>query len=107
MSENRNNDSIETFRNSLKHFGIVDYSVFTTMLLCCTIVGLYFGYEDYKKRKNVKKQRRGSEAQDYLMGGRNMKIFPVAMSLVASCISGIALLGKRFFSKMLTDYFYI
>lgn len=64
------------------------------MLMVCTIVGLYFGYEDYKKRKHAKKHRRGSEAQDYLLGSRNMKIFPVAMSLVASCISGIALLGK-------------
>lgn len=97
MSENQNNDSIEALRDSLKHFGLVDYSVFIAMLLSCTVVGLYFGYEDYVKRKSAKKHRRGSEAQDYLMGGRNMKIFPVAMSLVASCISGIALLGEIFF----------
>lgn len=97
MSGNQNNDSIETLRDSLKHFGVADYSVFIAMLLSCTVVGLYFGYEDYMKRKSAKKHRRGSEAQDYLMGGRNMKIFPVAMSLVASCISGIALLGKSFF----------
>lgn len=82
------------FKSSLVHFGLADYSVFIVMLICCTIVGLYFGYEDYKRRKVVKKHRRGSEEQEYLMGGRNMKIFPVAMSLVASCISGIALLGN-------------
>lgn len=78
----------------MKHFGVADYSVFIAMLLSCTVVGLYFGYEDYKKKKQMKHQRRGSEAMDYLVGGRNMKIFPVAMSLVASCISGIALLGN-------------
>jgi Na+/proline symporter len=85
----------EKLRYSSSHFGFVDYAVFVVMLLCCTVVGLYFGYEDYKKRKSAKKHRRGSEAMDYLVGGRNMKIFPVAMSLVASCISGIALLGTR------------
>lgn len=104
MSGNQNNESVETLRNSLKHFGFADYSVFISMLLVCTVVGLYFGYKDYRKRKNAKKHRRGSEAQDYLMGGRNMQIFPVAMSLVASCISGIALLGEIF---SLINYIFI
>ncbi|KAG5681247.1 hypothetical protein PVAND_010698 [Polypedilum vanderplanki] len=97
MDENQKNqqgnDAVEDLRNSLKHFGVVDYLVFGILLLSCTIVGLYFGYTDYQKKKRVKNQRRGSEAMDYLVGGRNMKVFPVAMSLVASCISGIALLG--------------
>ncbi|XP_070494075.1 sodium-coupled monocarboxylate transporter 1-like [Chironomus tepperi] len=94
MSVNhQHNDTIESLRDSLKYFGTADYLVFIAMLLSCTVVGLYFGYEDYKKKKQVLNLRRGSEAIDYLVGGRNMKIFPVAMSLVASCISGIALLG--------------
>lgn len=99
MSENlksqQNDETIENLRDTLKHFGTADYLVFIAMLLSCTLVGVYFGYEDYKKKKQVKNQRRGSEAMDYLVGGRNMKIFPVAMSLVASCISGIALLGEE------------
>lgn len=90
----QNGDAVENLRDSLKHFGTADYLVFVAMLLSCTIVGLYFGYEDYQKKKRVKKQRSGSEATDYLVGGRNMKTFPVAMSLVASSISAIALLGK-------------
>jgi sodium-coupled monocarboxylate transporter 8/12 len=102
MDENQKNqessggggDAVDDLRNSLKHFGAADYFVFTFLLLSCTIVGLYFGYEDYKKKRRMKNQRRGSEAMDYLVGGRNMKVFPVAMSLVASCISGIALLGE-------------
>lgn len=97
MSENlkgHENDSVDSRRDALKYFGTADYVVFVAMLLSCTVVGLYFGYEDYKKKKKTKNHRRGSEAMDYLVGGRNMKIFPVAMSLVASCISGIALLGN-------------
>ncbi|KAL7036977.1 hypothetical protein ACKWTF_009024 [Chironomus riparius] len=97
MSENlesqQDDETIESLRDTLKHFGTADYLVFIAMLLSCTVVGVYFGYEDYQKKKRIKNARRGSEAMDYLVGGRNMKIFPVAMSLVASCISGIALLG--------------
>lgn len=97
MNQHHDDDAVEKLRNSLKHFGTADYTVFSILLLSCTFVGLYFGYKDYKKKKRMKKQRRGSDAMDYLVGGRNMKIFPVAMSLVASCISGIALLVKYFF----------
>ncbi|KMY87120.1 uncharacterized protein Dsimw501_GD27109, partial [Drosophila simulans] len=30
---------------------------------------------------------------EYLMGSGNLKVFPVAMSLIASFISGVAILG--------------
>jgi solute carrier family 5 (sodium-coupled monocarboxylate transporter), member 8/12 len=86
--------SVDDFSNSLKRFGAADYAVFITMLVCCSCVGLFFGYQDHIKHKRSKNQRRGSEALDYLMGGRNMQVFPVAMSLVASFVSGITLLGK-------------
>ncbi len=80
--------SVEDLSNSLKRFGLIDYAVFATMLLCCSMVGLYFGYKDHMKHKKSKKnRRRGSlvdvEAVDYLMGGRNMQVFPVSMSLVS------------------------
>lgn len=103
-SESQQDDeTIENLRDTLKHFGTADYFVFIAMLLSCTLVGVYFGYEDYMKKKQVKNQRRGSEAMDYLVGGRNMKIFPVAMSLVASCISGIALLGEELINLKLLN----
>lgn len=91
--------SVDELSNSLKRFGTADYAVFVTMLVCCSLVGLYFGYQDHQKHKKNKKskiERRGSEAMDYLMGGRNMQVFPVAMSLVASFVSGITLLGELF-----------
>lgn len=89
--------NVDELSDSLKRFSIIDYAVFVTMLVCCSMVGLYFGYQDHKKHKKAAKEksaRRGSEALDYLMGGRNMQVFPVAMSLVASFVSGITLLGE-------------
>ncbi|XP_049538628.1 sodium-coupled monocarboxylate transporter 1-like isoform X2 [Anopheles darlingi] len=80
---------------SLQHFGVVDYIVFMCSLLICVVIGLYFGWKDWKAQQNRKRNavRRGSEALNYLVGGRKMKIFPVAMSLIASFISGIAIMG--------------
>lgn len=74
-----------------KHkFGIADYTVFVIMLLLCSMIGVYFGYYQKPKKTN---NRRKSIALEYLMGGKDMQIFPVAMSLVATFISGITLLG--------------
>lgn len=97
--EPSSNINVEELSNSLKRFGTIDYAVFIVMLVCCSMVGLYWGWKDHMKHKRSKKgNRRGSivetEANDYLMGGRNMKVYPVAMSLVASFVSGITLLGK-------------
>lgn len=87
--------SVEELSNSLKRFGTADYAVFVLMLVCCSMVGLYFGYEDHKRKKSSQKNE--SDTLNYLMGGRNMQVFPVAMSLVASFVSGITLLGMNNF----------
>lgn len=57
---------------AMQRFDWQDYGSFVVMLFLCVIVGFYFGF--IKKSEN---------AQEYLMGGRNMQIFPVAMSLLA------------------------
>ncbi|XP_037953964.1 sodium-coupled monocarboxylate transporter 1-like [Teleopsis dalmanni] len=77
---------------SLQHFGFVDYFVFVLMLLVCAVIGFYFGFVEKKKKRNME-ERGGTEALNYLVGGRKMKVFPVSMSLVASFVSGISLLG--------------
>ncbi|XP_011176580.2 sodium-coupled monocarboxylate transporter 1 isoform X3 [Zeugodacus cucurbitae] len=79
--------------SSLQHFGVLDYFVFMLMLAVCAVIGLYFGFIERNKKQSDNEQRRGSEALDYLMGGRKMKVFPVSLSLVASFVSGISLLG--------------
>ncbi|XP_058447768.1 sodium-coupled monocarboxylate transporter 1-like isoform X1 [Malaya genurostris] len=85
--------SVDDLSRSLQRFNWPDYLVFVMMLVSCIFIGIYFGYQDHMKHKSQKTARRDSEALDYLVGGRKMKIFPVAVSLVASWISGISLLG--------------
>ncbi|XP_028155851.1 sodium-coupled monocarboxylate transporter 1-like [Ostrinia nubilalis] len=67
----------------MQTFSWVDYVVFVFMLAISAVVGVYWGF--------MKKQ---TTQNDYLLGGRNMKVVPVAMSLVASFVSGITLLGS-------------
>lgn len=69
--------NLEEISASLKRFGFADYSVFISMLAACCLVGLYFGWTDYKKRQNSKNVEQGGETDNYLMGGRNMQVFPV------------------------------
>uniref|UniRef100_A0A182PQR2 Uncharacterized protein n=1 Tax=Anopheles epiroticus TaxID=199890 RepID=A0A182PQR2_9DIPT len=85
--------SVEDISRSLQRFNWPDYVVFVLMLISCMVIGVFFGYKDHQKHKHQKHARRGSEALDYLVGGRKMKIIPVSVSLVASWISGISLLG--------------
>lgn len=87
---------------NLQRFSWPDYLVLVLMLFLCILIGIYFGFNQKSNSEN-----------EYLMGGRTMSIFPVAMSLVAryfssntyinccfnaifsilSFISGITLLG--------------
>lgn len=53
-------------------FEPADYAMFGLMMGVSALVGVYYGC--YKKQDTV---------QDYLLGGKAMSIFPVAMSLIA------------------------
>lgn len=86
------------------------------MLILSAVTGVYYGYFKRKKSsddevihsngtiqsevtangngKAVVDLEHGSKSlADYLLGSRELKIFPVAMSLVASYISGLTILG--------------
>lgn len=67
----------------LQRFSLPDYLVFIFMLVLCIFIGIYFGFM----------QKKESTESEYLVGGRNMMVFPIALSLVASFISGITLVG--------------
>lgn len=69
--------TVQEVGEMMRSFGIWDYTVFAFMLVTCGFVGIYFGF--------VKKS---SGEDEYLVGGRNMKTFPVSLSLIASFISG-------------------
>lgn len=69
--------TVQEVGEMMRSFGLWDYGVFGFMLIACGFVGIYFGF--------IKKS---SGVDEYLVGGRNMKTFPVSLSLIASFISG-------------------
>uniref|UniRef100_A0A1A9WDL5 Uncharacterized protein n=1 Tax=Glossina brevipalpis TaxID=37001 RepID=A0A1A9WDL5_9MUSC len=87
------------------HFHWADYLVFAAMILLSTGTGLFFAF--YKKEKAIElgqqdndsgeKRRKNdfdtSNMNEYLLGSRKLKIFPVSMSLVGSYVSGVTILG--------------
>lgn len=81
MSSNSSNiiatvaSTVESIRNFT--FGIADYVVFVLLLCVSAGIGVYFGF--FAKSKNT--------TDEYLMGGKKMKSFPIAISLVARLVS--------------------
>ncbi|XP_021923924.1 sodium-coupled monocarboxylate transporter 2-like [Zootermopsis nevadensis] len=66
-----------------KLFNWLDFILFVLMLMFSTMIGVYFGF--WGKKEDTPKE--------YLHGGKTMSTIPVAVSLVASFISGIMLMG--------------
>ncbi|XP_030379943.1 sodium-coupled monocarboxylate transporter 2-like [Scaptodrosophila lebanonensis] len=65
------------------NFGITDYVVFTILLSSSAAIGVYFGF--FAKVKNT--------TEEYLQGGKKMKTLPIAISLITSQLSGIAIMS--------------
>ncbi|XP_074040290.1 sodium/solute co-transporter-like 5A11 [Leptinotarsa decemlineata] len=74
--------------NNIYHFDLVDYVVFASMLILSALTGLYYGC-----RSKYCKSETGQTLSEYLTGNRNLKPFPVALSLIASYVSGVTILG--------------
>lgn len=97
--------NVNDVTKSLQQFSWPDYLVFILMLIVCILIGIYFGFfekkfkfsnkndnnnDEYQRSYNEEKQeqrRRPSAALDYLVGGRQMKVIPIAMSLVARYVN--------------------
>lgn len=58
--------------NNDNYFGIIDCIVLGGLLAISLIIGLYFGC---RKKKQT--------AEEYLLGNKKMKVFPIGISLVA------------------------
>lgn len=67
----------------LNKFHYADYIVFVTMLILSASIGLVFGWLNRKKQTT----------KDFLLGGGDLKFFPVGISILASFTSAIAILG--------------
>ena len=65
-------------------FTIVDYVVFSIMMLISALIGIWYGCGPGGKQKTT---------AEYLLGDRRMSYWPVAISLLVSYLSAITLLG--------------
>lgn len=68
---------LDDVKISMQKFGWPDYLVFVVMLVICALIGVYFGFIEKKPAKKC------DEESDYLVGGRQMKVVPIVMSLIA------------------------
>lgn len=67
-----------------RFFTSFDYALFGVMLLVSAAIGIYFGFFAKRKQDNT---------TEYLLGGKKMKFFPIAASLIASHINGFTMLA--------------
>ena len=67
-------------------FQLLDYCLFVAVLFISALIGIYYLLKE-------KWMAKAATSDDILMGGREMHLFPVAMSLVASYMSAITVLG--------------
>ena len=75
--------SIELFSKEelIEKFGWEEYAIFILMLSISAGIGVFFCVKGQKSNA------------DFLMGGKSMSVLPMTMSLVASFMSAITLLG--------------
>ncbi|XP_064456516.1 sodium-coupled monocarboxylate transporter 1-like isoform X1 [Ornithodoros turicata] len=71
---------METLSN---RFTVWDYVVFSGMLCVSAAIGIYYAFSGSKQ----------STTAEFLMGNRSMGVVPVALSILASFMSAITLLG--------------
>lgn len=71
------------------HFGWLDYGFFVGLLSISALIGIYYGFFSKHKQNNT---------AEYILGGRTMKILPVATSLIATLVfQALVHLCARFF----------
>lgn len=57
------------------HFTLIDYGIFTLMLILSALIGVYYGF--FAKTKQ-------DTTNEYLFGGKQMGILPIAISLIVT-----------------------
>lgn len=78
-----NSTVVESGVQKALFFGWLDFTLFILMLGLSTLIGIYFGIWGRKE----------DTPKEYLHGGKTMNTAPVAISLVASFLSGIMMMG--------------
>lgn len=64
-------------------FTVYDYILFAAMLIISVTIGMYYAFFGSRQKT----------AKEFLMGDRNMQLFPIAVSIMASFISAVLILG--------------
>lgn len=64
-------------------FTVYDYILFAAMLFISVTIGMYYAFFGSRQKT----------AKEFLMGDRNMQLFPIAISIMASFISAVLILG--------------
>ncbi|KAJ1528624.1 hypothetical protein ONE63_007020 [Megalurothrips usitatus] len=89
-----------------RFFGVADYLVFGGMLVVSTLIGLYHGFKfrlPWSRRDSdasdlAVEEDRGRQAdasaEEFLIGRGQMGTLPVALSMLASFLSSITLMGQ-------------
>ncbi|KAJ7404617.1 Sodium-coupled monocarboxylate transporter 1 [Willisornis vidua] len=67
----------------MARFSVWDYVVFAAMLVVSAVIGLYYAFVGGGQKTS----------KDFLMAGRSMSALPVALSLTASFMSAVTVLG--------------
>lgn len=67
----------------VKNFAVWDYVVFAALFIISSGIGVFFAIKERKK----------ASSREFLVGGRQMNFGPVALSLTASFMSAVTVLG--------------
>ncbi|XP_042144735.1 sodium-coupled monocarboxylate transporter 1 [Ixodes scapularis] len=68
---------------AVQYFVAADYCVLVVVLGISSAIGVFFAWKD----------RRSTNNKEFLIGNRKLQLFPVTMSMIASFLSAIAMLG--------------
>jgi Na+/proline symporter len=79
------------FKNN--HLSAGDYVVFVLVLAISVAIGLFYWLKD----------RKSQTAENFLMADRQMSFLPVTLSLLASFMSAITLLGNASFIMLISQ----
>ena len=75
------NSTLYSASELIEKFGWEEYFIFALMLAVSAGIGIFFWWKGQ------------NDNASFLLGGKNMGVFPMTMSLVASFMSAITLLG--------------
>lgn len=64
---------------------IMDYVIFAVMFLTSALISVYYGY--FRSKSN--------SVEDYMFGGRNMPVIPVALSVMARLVRNLLSYSKN------------